>query len=230
VSALIVFDTATPATVAGLRLDSGEVAELRDDPPPAGRPRHAQRLLSMCAQLLAGAGLGWRDVGRIGVGVGPGTFTGLRIGVATGRALAQATGAELIGVSTLAALAAGARAATPGQAVLAVLDARRGEAFAASWDSAGEPLSPPAAVAPEALTGLADQAHAPWLAAGDGAIRFRDRLEPALVSVPEDGSRVHLVDAAALCELAAAGDPVDRERLVPDYLRRPDAEISHRNR
>jgi tRNA threonylcarbamoyladenosine biosynthesis protein TsaB len=225
VSALLAFDTATPATVAGLRLAGGEIAELRDDPRSGERPRHAQRLLSMCEELLARAGLRWSDVGRIGVGVGPGTFTGLRIGVATGRALAQATGAELVGVPTLAALAAGARAETPGHAVIAAIDARRGEAFAAAWDADGNELAVPAALAPERLPELADPAHAPWLAAGDGAIRFRDVLEPALVSVPEDGSRIHLVDAAALCELAAGGDPVDRERLVPDYLRRPDAEI-----
>jgi tRNA threonylcarbamoyladenosine biosynthesis protein TsaB len=225
VSALIAFDTATPATVAGLRLAGGSVAQLRDDPPPGERPRHAQRLLAMCEELLAQAAIRWSDVGRIGVGVGPGTFTGLRIGVATGRALAQATGAELVAVSTLETLGTAARAEMPGHAVIAAVDARRGEAFAAAFDAGGERLAAPAALAPESLAALADPQHAPWLAAGDGAVRFRDRLEPALVSVPHDGSRIHLVDAAALCELAATGDPVDRERLVPEYLRRPDAEI-----
>ena len=113
------------------------------------------------------------------------------------------------------------------EAALAVLDARRGEAFAAAWRFGGSRLSGAAAVAPEALAALADPRHAPWLAVGDGAIRFRDRLEPASVIVPGDASRLHLVDGAALCELAARGAVVDREALVPDYVRRPDAEISH---
>ena len=199
--------------------------ERRDDPPPGERPRHAQRLLGLCEELLGEAGLGWSDVERIGAGVGPGTFTGLRIGVAAARSLAQATGAELVAVSTLQTLARGAASEAPGHSVLAVLDARRGEAFAAAWSVAGERLAAPAALDPGDLAALLDPLHAPWLAAGDGAIRFRDRLEPALVDVPGDGSRVHLIDAAALCGLAASGETVDRDKLVPDYLRRPDAEI-----
>ncbi len=238
-SVVLAFDTATPATVAGLSIAGRRLLARRDDPAPGARPGHAQRLLALCQDMLDEAELGWPDVERLGVGVGPGTFTGLRIGVATARALSQATGAELVAISTLEALAAGARAAWPeaGQpaasealspAVAAVIDARRGEVFAATWDSAGRALSAPAAVPPESLPALADPAFGPWLAVGDGAVGFRDRLEPALVTVPCDGSRLHRLDAAALCGLAASGSAVDREALLPQYVRRPDAEISRR--
>ena len=226
---VLAFDTATPSTVVGLQLADGTALARRDDPATGARPAHAAQLLTLCAELLSEAGLGWSDVERIGVGVGPGTFTGLRIGVATARALAQACGAQLVPVSTLEALADGARAVARG-GLLAVLDARRGEAFAAAWDASGAPSALPAALAPEALAALADPACAPWLAVGDGAVRFRDRLEPASVAVPDDDSALHRVDALRLCRLAAAGAPTAREELVPAYLRLPDAEIARRAR
>jgi tRNA threonylcarbamoyladenosine biosynthesis protein TsaB len=138
--------------------------------------------------------------------------------VATARALAQATGAELAPVSTLAALAEAAGDERP---VLAVLDARRGEAFAAAFQR-GEQLVAPMAVAPEELADLADPALAPWLAVGDGAVRFRERLEPA-AEVPADPSALHRVSALAVCRLAGVARTVDRDALLPDYVRAPDA-------
>ena len=99
------FDTATQATVAGLRLADGRTLQARDDPAEQEHPGHATRLLDMAAELLAQAGLGWGDVQRIAVGVGPGRFTGLRVGIATARGLAQSLGVQLVGVSSLRALA-----------------------------------------------------------------------------------------------------------------------------
>ena len=106
--------------------------------------------------MLERAGIGWDDVERIAVGVGPGTFTGLRIGIATARALAQARTFPLVGVSTLQSLAAGGSMGEHGgppaprrcrprlDVVLPVLDARRGEVFAAGWrlDEAEELVQP----------------------------------------------------------------------------------------
>jgi tRNA threonylcarbamoyladenosine biosynthesis protein TsaB len=211
-------DTATPATVVAVLPDAGEPVELRHEPAPGARPGHATELLPLIDRALDAVGAGFADVRRIGVGVGPGGFTGLRIGVATGRALAQATAAEIAAVSTLEALAA---AAATDRAVLAVLDARRGEAFAAAFRD-GERLLAPRAVAPEGLAALADPAHAPWLAVGDGAIRFRDRLEPA-AEVPADASPLHGASALAVCRLARDAHPVDRDALLPEYVRQPDA-------
>ncbi len=127
------FDTATPATAVALRFDGGCV-QARDDPRPGERPGHATRLLGLAAELLAQAGLGWADIDRIAIGVGPGRFTGLRIGVASARGLAQSLGIELVGVSSLLALAGAASgSAQEDQGILAVIDARRGEVFAAAY-------------------------------------------------------------------------------------------------
>jgi tRNA threonylcarbamoyladenosine biosynthesis protein TsaB len=223
------FDTATPATAVALLRDGAEPLERRHDPAPGERPQHAARLLPLAREVLAAAGLDWREVERIGVGVGPGTFTGRRIGVATARALAQASGAELAAVSTLHALAHGARAEAGDRSVLAILDARRGEAFAAAWRGT-EALLEARALAPEDLAGLADPARGPWLAVGDGALAFRQHLESAAVEVPAEGSALHRVSAQAVCELALTASPVDRDALIPDYVRLPDAELMRRTR
>jgi tRNA threonylcarbamoyladenosine biosynthesis protein TsaB len=211
-------DTATPATAVAVLPDEGEPVELRHEPAAGERPGHATQLLALARRALEASGATFADVDRIGVGVGPGTFTGLRIGVATARALAQSTGAQLAPVSTLAALAEPAGGDRP---VLAVLDARRGEAFVAAYQ-AGEQLIAAAAVAPDDLADLIDPALAPWLAVGDGAIRFRDRLEP-VAEVPADPSALHRVSALAVCRLAGVARTVDRDELLPDYVRAPDA-------
>jgi tRNA threonylcarbamoyladenosine biosynthesis protein TsaB len=141
-------------------------------------------------------------VARIGVGVGPGTFTGLRIGVATGRALAQSAGTELVAVSTLRALAANLAGSFP------VIDARRGEAFVLVD---GEPR----VARPGELAALAGDRTA----IGDGALRYREQLG----DVAPGESALHHVHGAVLCRLAQEGEPIAREALLPDYVRDPDA-------
>ena len=120
-------------------------------------------------------------------------------------------------------MAAGIEAGS--DARLAVLDARRGEVFAALYDAAGEELWAPFVAAPEALAERAAPLGGAAVAAGDGALRFRDQLEAAGVVVPDDGSPVHRLRARQVCRLAldaAAGRP---EGIEPVYLRRPDAEL-----
>jgi tRNA threonylcarbamoyladenosine biosynthesis protein TsaB len=212
-------DTATPSTVAGVLLGDGRVVEARDDPPEGSRGEHAGRLLPLLESALREAAVGWDDVDRIAVGVGPGGFTGLRIGIATARALAQARGLPLVPVSSLAALAAGTDAAS---LVAAVIDARRGEVFAGVWERELERLAP-AAIAPDALAARLRALEAPVQAVGDGAVRFRRELEAAGVAVPADRSDLHRIAAAPLCRLGVAGEPADRDRLLPDYRREPDA-------
>jgi tRNA threonylcarbamoyladenosine biosynthesis protein TsaB len=211
-------DTATAATAAAVLLPGGEAFEARDDPAPDDRPAHAARVLGLLEEALAAAGADWDDVGRLAVGIGPGGFTGLRIGVATARALAQGRGLPLVGVGSLDALAAGAgRAGAP--ALAAVIDARRGEVFAAAW-GAGGPLLAPRAIAPGAL---AATLPAGARAVGDGAVRFRAELETAGIVVPADGSPAHRVSAVQICRLGADGEPADPNTLEPDYRREPDA-------
>ena len=223
-------DTATPSTVAGVLLGDGTVAEVRDDPEPGARPAHAARLLSAAEEALVAAGVGWEAVDRLAVGVGPGSFTGLRIGIATARALAQGRGLPIVGVSTLEALARGAEAPL----VLAAIDARRGEIFAAAYQTLEQaqrgqtPLRVverfgPAALSPEALAERVRALPARPLAVGDGAVRFRDSLEAAGALVPPDSDGVHRLRAEHVCRLGAEGSPTDRDALLPDYLRDPDA-------
>jgi tRNA threonylcarbamoyladenosine biosynthesis protein TsaB len=216
---LLGLDTATTATVAGVLRADGSVVEVRDDPAPGVRPGHANRLLAAAEEALERSAVGWDAIERLAVGVGPGSFTGLRIGIATARALAQARGLPLVGVSSLEALAVGA---CDPPLVLAVLDARRGEAFAAAWRG-GAPVLAASALAPDALAERVRGLPAPPLAVGDGAVRFRDPLEAAGALVPPDEDGVHRLRAEPLCRLGAAGIPTDRDALLPDYLREPDA-------
>ncbi len=236
------FDTATRSTAVALCLGDGSTLQARDDPGTSEHPGHATRLLSMADELLGSAGIGWGAIDRIAVGLGPGTFTGLRVGVATARGLAQSLGVDLVGVSSLRALAESAlRSELNGShhVVLAVLDARRGEAFAAAYEmtdrGSAEELVPPRALAPEDLGGVVEQAEAVigeeqgrrWQAIGDGAVRFRGDLQAAGVTVPPDSSPLHLLSAEAICDLGARTEAVaSGEAIVPDYRRRPDAEIA----
>jgi tRNA threonylcarbamoyladenosine biosynthesis protein TsaB len=200
-------DTATASTAVGLWAPAGPEVERRDDPPLGARPAHAGRLLLLVEEVLAAAAADWDAIERIAVGVGPGSFTGLRLGIATARGLAQARDLPLVGVSSLAALAVGAD--------LAVIDARRGEVFAAAPDVFG-----PAALKPEELVARIEPG---WLTVGDGAVRFREPLERAGAVIPADDDPQHRVSALQICRLGAAGEPADRDTLLPDYRREPDA-------
>jgi tRNA threonylcarbamoyladenosine biosynthesis protein TsaB len=223
-------DTSTPSTVVGLRLVDGTTLQARDDPKGGERPGHATRLLPLANGLLSEAGVDWGAVTRIAVGVGPGTFTGLRIGVATARGLAQSLTAELVGVSSLLALAHAARTERPEDTgVLAVIDARRNEVFVAAYDG-DIAVVEPQALAPTDVSGPLARAEANtglarWMAVGDGATRYRDAIERLGVVVPGEDSSLHRIDACSLCELGERASPGE-VHVVPDYLRRPDAEIA----
>jgi tRNA threonylcarbamoyladenosine biosynthesis protein TsaB len=212
------FDTSTAATAACVLRDGAafEVVPAADE--LLGPPRHARDLLPRAAEVMERAGVGFGDLDAIAVGVGPGTFTGLRIGIATARGLAHAHGLEVRPVSSLAALAAGIDAPLR----MPLIDARRGELFGALHDEGGERweefVAPPAEVAERAR----DAGINP-LAAGDGSVRFREVLEAAGIEVAPDGSETHAVRALHVCRLAAAVPPVALEAALPNYLRAPDA-------
>jgi tRNA threonylcarbamoyladenosine biosynthesis protein TsaB len=234
---ILAFDTATGATTVALSGVGDVVYTARDDPRPGERPGHATRLLPLTALVMERAGVGWDGVDRIAVGVGPGTFTGLRIGIATARALARARSIALVGVSTLQSLAlAGPLASntlTGYDTVVAVLDARRGEVFAAGWrmDEVEEfdtALLPPRALAPEMLAELVTPLGPRTLAIGDGAVAFRPVLERSGAFIPDDDSELHRVTATNHCRLAGSLQSSVPDEVRPDYLRAPDAEMARR--
>ena len=212
-------DTSTSAASACVLRGDGESFEVA---PPAERlqspPAHASELMPAVADVMDRAGVGWDDLDALAVGVGPGTFTGLRIGLATARALASANGLPLRRVSSLAALAAGIDASLR----LPLIDARRGELFGALYD-ADERLWAPFAAPPEELVARLREGGFTPLAAGDGSVRFRGMLEEAGVPVAPDDSQAHVVRAVHVCRLAAEAPDEPPEAVLPDYLRDPDA-------
>ena len=175
-------------------------------------------MLRSAVACVERSGVGWDGLDAVGVGIGPGGFTGLRIGVATAHGIATARGIELRPVSSLAALADGAGEPR----VLPLIDARRGELFGALYD-AGTEVWEPFAAAPEAIAERVRNAGIAPLACGDGSVRFADVLEAAGVRVAPGGSRAHCVSGLSICRLAAAAEPAPAGAVLPDYLREPDA-------
>jgi tRNA threonylcarbamoyladenosine biosynthesis protein TsaB len=197
---ILAFDTATEVATSALVRDGEVLGE---------RASRAVRILDDIDALLAEAGSARDDVDRIVVGTGPGSYTGLRVGLITARTLSFALGVPLAGVSTLAALAAG----TPG--CVPVIDGRRGEVFALVD---GEPR----VLRPERL-----EVQPGVVYVGDGAVRYRDVLERARGEVAPDGSAVHIPWARHHAALAADFGPADA--VEPIYLRLPDAERALRS-
>ena len=197
---VLALDTATPTLVAGVARWSPEGAEvLAEQTRPSGT-RHAELLTPALRAALAAAGVVTGDLDAVVVGLGPGPFTGLRVGVVTAAALGDVRGLPVVGVCSLDAVGGGARTV--------VTDARRREVYWARYDEAGARVEGPGVAHPEDLA-------VPGPYVGDPA--FADRL----------GGPVEPAEVTTAGLLRAAGpllaDPAAAGPLVPLYLRRPDA-------
>lgn len=200
---LLAIDTATTAATACLWRDGVVLAE------GERRGAHvAQEVLVLCQELVERAGISTSEIDAVVGGIGPGSFTGVRIGLASARGIALALGVPAAGASTLDALRAGA-----GDDAIGCIDARRGEVFAESAELPG------AARSPELLALLGRPGQ---LVVGDGAVRYRELFVAAGLVVPGDDDPRHL-PAARLLAAGAAADDLSLP-LAPRYLRRPDAE------
>jgi tRNA threonylcarbamoyladenosine biosynthesis protein TsaB len=193
----LAFDTATGVATSAL-VDDGEVL--------GERASRAQTLLEDVDALLRQAGAHPSELDRLAVGCGPGSFTGVRIGLAVARGLALSLGVPGAGVSTLAALAAGVADAMP------VIDAKRREVFAL-LDGEARVIAP-AELPVEPGT----------VCVGDGALRYRALLEHLGAVVPPDEDERHLPRARFHAALAGDSRPV--EEIEPLYLRVPDVDAA----
>jgi tRNA threonylcarbamoyladenosine biosynthesis protein TsaB len=209
---ILALDASTPVTT--IAVARGPAREVLAEISTTGRGA-SEALLPAVHDALDLAGETLDSVELVLAGVGPGTFTGIRIAAATARALSAGTGAALAKNSTLDALAAPALSCS--RDVLAVLDARRGQVFARRFSEAG-PTTGIYCLRPEELS----VDGAPILV-GDGAVRYREDLS-RLGRIPPDGSPLHRVSATGhvvSADLAVVGP----EDLVPIYVREPDAEV-----
>jgi tRNA threonylcarbamoyladenosine biosynthesis protein TsaB len=207
---ILTLDASTPVTTVALARDREVLAEISTMGSGA-----SETLLSAVQDALELAGEELDSVELVLAGVGPGTFTGIRIAAATARALSAGTGAALAKNSTLDALAAPALSCSDD--VLAVLDAKRGQVFARRFSRA-RPTTGIYCVGPEELS--VDREP---LLVGNGAVRYRGELA-RVGCIPPDGSPLNRVTAAGHV-LSADLAPVSPEDLVPIYVREPDAEV-----
>jgi tRNA threonylcarbamoyl adenosine modification protein YeaZ len=191
----LAFDTATGVATSAVVRDGDVLGE---------RTGRAGEVLADADDLLRAAQLGPRDLDLLVVGVGPGSFTGIRIGLAAARGVALALDLPVAGVSSLEALAAGAPGAVP------VIDARRGEIFVLLSGHVR-------CLAPDALEVDTGRTYV-----GDGAVRYRATIEAGGGVVPPDDTELHMPRARFHAQLAGAGGPADL--VEPVYVRVPDAE------
>ncbi len=198
---VLALDTATPTLVAGLARWSpdGATEVLAEWAVPSGN-RHAELLTVAVTEVLHDAGLALGEVEAVVTGLGPGPFTGLRVGVVTAAAIGDARGLPVVGVCSLDAVGSGARTV--------VTDARRKEVYWAAYAADGSRADGPGVARPEELS---------VAGAVVGDARFAERLGVAVT--PAEVTTAGLVRAAA----PQLADPSSADPLVPLYLRRPDA-------
>lgn len=219
---VLAFDTAQGALSAAVHDGEGELAAMFEE-----RTRgHAEALMPMLETVLAEAALGFADLDALAVTVGPGTFTGLRVGLAAARGLALARNLPLVGITTLEAVAAPVNPVA-GEVVAAVFDARRDEVYLQVFDAAFAPLTPPLLIGLEdAVMHLPD---APVVLVGTGATLLAERLDTlsrtyrfAAARPQPDATHIARI---ALSRLAAEGPDVFRAPPAPLYIRAPDAKL-----
>jgi tRNA threonylcarbamoyladenosine biosynthesis protein TsaB len=226
---ILSMDTATPCSAVALTFGTRQNGRVLASLSLTGNVTHSRRLFAAIDHLMGEAEVDWAAIAGIGVSLGPGSFTGLRIGMATAKGLAAAAGKPLFGVSTLDSLAA--RCVTS-KLICTVLDARKKEVYAAFYrckDSGySERISDMSVMAPEKL---ADSISEPVIMVGDGAMAyeglFKKSLGDKVIFAP---SQLHEPSASSLGMLAGemfeSGAQLDLAEAVPVYIRSSDAELN----
>ncbi|MEV0327647.1 tRNA (adenosine(37)-N6)-threonylcarbamoyltransferase complex dimerization subunit type 1 TsaB [Micromonospora echinospora] len=212
---VLVVDSSTPAVTAALAEIAADGVTLRAERRTVDARAHGELLAPQVAAVLAELGARPADLGAIVAGLGPGPFTGLRVGLVTAATMGQALGVPTYGVCSLDAVG---HPAAAGEPVLAASDARRREVYWAVYDGAGERIAGPDVDVPALVAERARDLGATAMV-GDGAHRYADVLGLPLREEPRYPSAASLAGLAAERIRAAAPG----ERLTPLYLRRPDA-------
>lgn len=215
---LLAVDTALDACAAAVATHRDGATTLVTETEVIGRG-HAECLMRVVATVLARAGLSHRDLDGHAVSIGPGSFTGIRVGVAAVRGFALASGKPAVAVSSLEALAEEARALRPGRAVVATLDARKDEVYAQGFAADGTPLGRPFVAAAAVAGRLAAEASAVLIGSGAPLVAAVDPTLDIAATTPFPA--IDTIARLALPRLAAAG----RETPMPSplYVRPPDA-------
>lgn len=226
---ILSIDTATPCSSVALTIGTRQEGRVIAAFSLTGKVTHSRRLLSVIDLLMEETARSWEDIDGIAISLGPGSFTGLRIGMATAKGLAAAAGKVLVGISTLDALASKCAC---DRLICAVLDARKKEVYTAFYRLGADGLvarvSEQAVLVPQEL---AAQVTEPVVMVGDGAQvygeLFRTLLGGKLMVAP---AQLHEPAATSLGFLAGEkllrGEPLDLAEGVPTYIRSSDAELN----
>ena len=213
---LLAFDTAGDGCSAGVFVDGRPLAVRCSD----GGIGHAERLPRLIEAVLARAGSGLDTLDGLAVTIGPGSFSGIRTGLAAARGLALATGLRTVPVTTLEALAAPLVDGRERLPIAAIMDARRGQVFLQRFDPAGAPLGEPEALTPEAAAATLE---GPWRLVGNGAALIVPYLAQQAATVAAGRLDAAAVALAAERALARGATTVAGFGLSPCYARGADA-------
>ena len=226
---ILSIDTATPCSSVALTVGTRREGRVIAAFSLTGKVTHSRRLLSVIDLLMTETARSWQDIDGIGISTGPGSFTGLRIGMATAKGLAAASGKVLVGISTLDSLAS---KCITDKLICAVLDARKKEVYAAFYRVGGDGLAAragdPAVLLPQ---DLAAQVTEPVVMVGDGVQAYGELFRTLLGDrVTLGPAQLHEPSAASLGLLAGEkflrGELLDLAEGVPSYIRSSDAELN----
>ncbi|MDG2242610.1 MAG: tRNA (adenosine(37)-N6)-threonylcarbamoyltransferase complex dimerization subunit type 1 TsaB [Rhodospirillaceae bacterium] len=207
---VLAFDTTTSACSVAV-CEDGETKALFHDLMVHGQ---AEALIPAIEKTMNEAGVTYGELDRIAVAVGPGSFTGVRVGLAAGRGIGIATGHPVIGLLTTEVIAAESQIATSLPTAVAI-DARRAEVYLQCFDVNGIATAAPACLLPEAAADVLG--NHPWVLVGDGAVRVQPHVDSAVVP-----GEITVANASVLANLAATR-PIPQTPPSPIYVRPPDA-------